>query len=149
MGILDCKIADVYVHKLNSIHNPKGNIYHVLKKNQINSMNIGEIYMSEIHCNEIKGWKKHHEMILNLIVPIGDIKFVIYDDRKFSKTNGEFWEITIGENNYCRLCIPPNVYVAFQGIQKNRNLLINIASIEHDPSEASNLELSQLEYKWF
>jgi dTDP-4-dehydrorhamnose 3,5-epimerase len=148
MGTIDCKIDGVSIYNLKIISNPKGNIYHILKNDDINRIDIGEIYLSEIHYNEIKGWKKHHKMFLNLIVPIGDIKFVIYDDRELSNTKGQFWEVIIGENNYCRLCVPPNVYVAFQGIQTNRNLLINIASIEHDPSEATNLELNKLDYKW-
>lgn len=148
MGAIDSKIEGVSIQNLKIINNSKGNIYHVLKKDEINQMDIGEIYLSEIHYNEIKGWKKHHKMFLNLIVPIGDIKFVIFDDREQSSTNGQFWEVTIGENNYCRLCIPPNVYVAFQGMNMNRNLLINVASIEHDPSEATNLELNMLDYRW-
>ena len=34
-------------------------------------------------------------MTLNLSVPVGEIKFVLYDDRKNSKTFGEFDEINL------------------------------------------------------
>ena len=30
----------------------------------------------------IKGWKRHKKMVLNLIVPIGSVRFILYDDRK-------------------------------------------------------------------
>lgn len=148
MGTIVNLVDGVFIHKLNVINNAKGNIFHILKTNQLKNMEIGEIYISEIFYNEIKGWKKHSEMVLNLFVPVGNIKFVIYDDRLDSKTYGNYMEIIIGQSNYSRLVIPSGVFVSFKGLDSTRNLLINVASIEHNPSEAINLELSELNYKW-
>jgi dTDP-4-dehydrorhamnose 3,5-epimerase len=148
MGSVVNLLEGVNVHKLNVINNPKGNIYHILKKNQLQNMEIGEIYISEIFYNEVKGWKKHSEMILNLFVPVGNIKFVIFDDRADSKTFGNYMEIIIGQSNYSRLVIPSGVFVSFKGLDSSKNILINVASIEHNPSEAVTLELSQFDYKW-
>ena len=41
----------------------------------------------------------------------------------------------------------PNLWVAFQGLS-DINILLNIASEEHNPHESQNLELSSFEYKW-
>ena len=67
-------------------------------------------------------------MTLNLIVPEGNIMFVLYDNRNLNSI-GTFREIVIGENNYKRLTIPPNIFVSFKGLNKNRNLLLNIAIV--------------------
>ena len=67
---------------LKQIHHPKGDIYHAMKKSDIGFENFGEAYFSTIIKNDIKGWKKHTKMTLNLIVPSGEIEFVIYDEIK-------------------------------------------------------------------
>ena len=63
----------------------------------------------------------------NLIVPVGKVAFVIYDNRKKSKSYKNFSKITISKDNYIRLTIPPKLWVAFKGIDANLNLILNIA----------------------
>ena len=93
-------------------------------------------------------WKKHLTMKLNVIVPLGEIKFVIYDDRIDSCTYKNFFEVVLGLNNYSRLTIPPEVWVSFQGVGEKQNLLLNIASIEHDPLESVNCPIHSFDYDW-
>ena len=127
---------------LNQIHHPKGDIYHAMKKSDDGFDGFGEAYFSTVHKNDIKGWKKHRDMTLNLLVPIGEIKFVVYnEDLK------EFFSVKISQNNYQRLTIKPNLWLAFKGIDEN-SMLLNIASIEHDPNESENMELTSIQYEW-
>tara|TARA_Y200000002_G_C22545495_1_gene605901 strand:- start:195 stop:602 length:408 start_codon:yes stop_codon:yes gene_type:complete len=132
----------VILTTLKKIHNPKGDIYHAMKKSDYGFNGFGEAYFSSINQNDIKGWKKHSVMTLNIIVPIGEIKFVV-----FNEDTKKFFSETISSNNYQRLTIKPGLWVAFQGIQKE-NLLLNIASTEHDPTEAKNLILDDIKYAW-
>jgi len=127
---------------LNQIHHPKGDIYHAMKKSDDGFDGFGEAYFSTVHKNDIKGWKKHRDMTLNLLVPIGEIEFVAYnEDLK------EFFSVKISQNNYQRLTIKPNLWLAFKGIDEN-SMLLNIASIEHDPNESENMELTSIQYEW-
>ena len=80
-------------------------------------------------------------MILNLVVPMGAIRFVLYDDRPESKSFQIFQEFIISKENYQRLTVPPGVWMAFQGMADGLNILLNIASIPHDPNEAENLPI--------
>ena len=48
-----------------------------------------------------------------------------------------------------RLTIPPNVTFGFMGIGKGENLVLNVASIEHDPDEMVNVKIEDIEYDWF
>ena len=79
-------------------------------------------------------------MTLNLIVVIGEIRFVIYDGRTF-------FSVTLSINNYQRLSVSPGLWVAFKGLSAN-NMLLNLASIEHMPSESNNMALDVFDYDW-
>jgi dTDP-4-dehydrorhamnose 3,5-epimerase len=127
---------------LKQIHNPKGDIYHAMKKSDDGFDGFGEAYFSTIHQGDIKGWKKHTKMTLNLVVPVGEIEFVIYDENI-----KEFFSVKISQDNYQRLTVKPNLWMAFRGMQEN-SILLNLASIEHNPDEASNIEISKISYEW-
>lgn len=85
----------VKLHPLKHITVPKGDIYHALKSTDEGYAGFGEVYFSQIGAGEVKGWKRHNRMTLNIVVPVGAIKFVIYDDREGSTTKGEFEEIIL------------------------------------------------------
>ena len=46
------------------------------------------------------------------------------------------------------LPVPAGVWMAFRGIGEDLNMLLNIASIEHDPSEAITKQLTDINYTW-
>ena len=142
-------IQGVTITKLIQVKNPLGDIFHVLKKNELNEFNFGEAYFSFVKYNTIKSWKKHNKMTLNIVVPIGKIKFVFYDDREDSKTYLKFIEYIIGPDvNYVRLRIEPGIWMAFQGLGCETNMLLNIADTEHDPGEAIRCDLNNFKYEW-
>ena len=58
-------------------------------------------------------------------------------------------DVTLSHSNYKRLTIPPGLWVAFEGIGMNLNLLLNIADLEHDPQEIIRKTcLEDINYKW-
>jgi len=134
-------IEGVQLTPLRIIENPKGDIYHALKASETGYQGFGEAYFSSIDKGEIKGWKRHNTLALNLVVPVGEIRFIIHDDRSSSISYQQFYDVTLGiDSNYRRLTVSPGLWVAFQG-KANFNLLLNIISEEHKPSEADNLPL--------
>lgn len=132
----------VILTPLKQIYNLKGNIFHAMKNSDIGYLGFGEAYFSTIDQNKIKGWKKHTKMTLNLIVPIGEIEFIIYNEK-----NKDFFSVKLSKNNYQRLTVSPNLWMAFRGIGEY-NMLLNLASIEHDPNEAVNVDLDKIKYEW-
>jgi dTDP-4-dehydrorhamnose 3,5-epimerase len=130
----------VILTPLKQIYHPKGDIYHAMKKSDVGFNGFGEAYFSTIHQHDIKGWKKHTEMTLNLVVPIGEIEFVIYDGTDFFSTK-------LSQEHYHRLTISPNLWVAFRGLEST-NMLLNLANLEHNPDEAINIPLEQIHYTW-
>lgn len=132
----------VILTPLKQIYHPKGDIFHAMKKSDIGFDGFGEAYFSTINQNDIKGWKKHTKMTLNIIVPVGNIEFVVYDEN-----SKEFFSTKLSHNNYQRLTVKSGLWMAFKGLDKY-NMLLNLASIEHDPNEAVNIELNEINYKW-
>ena len=127
---------------LKRIHNPKGDIFHAMKRSDAGFDEFGEAYFSTVHKGDIKGWKKHTKMTLNIVVPIGEIEFVIYNE-----DTKDFFSLKLSNNNYQRMTIKPNLWMAFRGIAKN-NMLLNLASLEHDPSESIDCDLEKIKYEW-
>ena len=138
----------VLLSELRQISHPKGDIFHALKATDESYQGFGEAYFSFVKKDEVKGWKCHTQMTLNLVVPQGEIRFVVFDDREGSQTQGEYKEIVLSPDNYKRLTIAPNLWVAFQGCRQGENMLLNIASIPHDPEESVNQEINDLPYDW-
>lgn len=133
---------------LKQIAHPKGDIYHGLKASDTGYTGFGEAYFSFVNTNEVKGWKKHTRMNMNLVVPQGAVKFVVYDDRESSSTKGKFCCFLLSASeNYGRLSVSPGLWMAFQGVGEC-NMLLNIADIPHDPNEALNLPVESFEYDW-
>ena len=139
-------IDDVIITPLEVIETFGGNVMHAMKKTDLGYADFGEAYFSEIEKNTVKAWKRHREMTLNLIVPLGKIKFVLFDDRKGS--NNRFQEVIISKENYCRLTVPPMIWVGFKGSSSFKSILLNIASIPHDPKEVDKKEIDKIEFDW-
>jgi len=133
-------VDGVTLTPLKQIHNPKGDVFHAMKKGDEGFAGFGEVYFSTINQNDIKGWKKHTEMTLNLVVVSGEVEFVVYNE-------ADFFTIKLSKNNYQRLTIKPNLWLAFRGLS-DENILLNLASIEHNSSESESVDLYNFSYDW-
>jgi dTDP-4-dehydrorhamnose 3,5-epimerase len=86
-------------------------------------------------------------MVLNLIVPIGSVRFILYDDRE-DQINQFQEEVLSLKGNYCRLTVPPMIWVGFQGLDKHPSIVLNIASIEHSSEEIDQKKLDEIKFNW-
>lgn len=134
-------IEGIYITPLKVIGDERGEVRHGLRASEDSFRGFGETYFSVVNRGVVKGWKKHLRMHSNLIVAAGSIRFVCCDDREGSPTRGVVEEYCLSRSVYGRLTIPPGIWMAFQGTSEGTNLLVNIASVEHDPNEVMNLRL--------
>tara|TARA_Y100000816_G_C25869505_1_gene453844 strand:- start:88 stop:510 length:423 start_codon:yes stop_codon:yes gene_type:complete len=135
-------LKKIKIFKLKRFKNPKGDVLRGFRKTDKCPGISAEIYFSWINKKAIKGWKLHKKMSMNLIVPIGEVKFVFYDGKEFKK-------IIIGEKNYNRIFVPSNIFFAFQNLSTKKSLIVNNASIIHqNKKEMLSLSLSKIRYLW-
>ena len=143
-------IEGVSLHPLKQIHVPKGDLWHAFKATDEGFVGFGEAYFTQIQSGEVKGWKRHNRYVLNLVVAVGAVKFVIYDDRKGSPTQGHFQEIILSPHgSYQRLTVAPGLWMAFAGAAPSQtSILMDLIPEVHDPSESDKKELGEIEYNF-
>jgi len=138
-------IEDILVNPLKIIETPGGNVMHCMKDIDNGFNGFGEAYFSNIFFKYIKAWKRHNKMTLNIIVPKGKIRFVLYDDRDGKKI---FQEIILSTENFKRLTIPPMIWFGFQGLDPSGSILLNIANIKHNPNEVERVDPDKINFNW-
>jgi dTDP-4-dehydrorhamnose 3,5-epimerase len=146
MGIVS--LEDIIVTPLKRIPTIGGDVMHGLKKSDNGFNGFGEVYFSWIEQGAIKAWKCHQYTTLNLIVPLGEVRFVFFIKEFVADRKEKFRIEKIGDNRYSRLTVPPGIWFGFQGLTPGCNLLMNIIDIEHDPDEVLRLSLSDINYVW-
>ena len=111
---------------------------------------FGEIYFSCVFPGAIKAWHIHKRMTLNYAVPLGEIRFVLYDDRPDSPTRGEVQEMVLGPDNYRLVTVPPMIWNGFKGLGSETSIVANCATIPHDPDEIVRRDPmdSTIPYDW-
>ena len=72
-------IKDVIINPLKIIDSEDGRVLHGMKRVDLGYKDFGEAYFSEIKSKKIKAWKRHKQMTLNLVVPIGEVRFILFD----------------------------------------------------------------------
>lgn len=138
----DSGIAGVAVTPLRVIAAEKGRVLHVLRSFDVGFAGFGEAYFSTVECGAIKGWRRHRRMTLNLVVPIGQVEFRAFDDR-WGRDCAISTAVLLSPESYCRLTVPPGIWLSFRGGAPGTNLVLNIANLPHDPAEADVLPLDE------
>jgi dTDP-4-dehydrorhamnose 3,5-epimerase len=135
-------IDTIMVTPLARIATPGGDVMHAMKQSDEGFSVFGEAYFSWINAGSVKAWKRHKRMIMNIVVPVGNVRFVFFKDE-----NSGFRIEEIGENNYARLTVPPGIWFGFQSLEP-KSLVMNISSILHDSEEVDRLLVTDLKYNW-
>ena len=142
-------ISGVIVSKLRELEAPGGNVYQSMSAMDPGYKGFGEAYFSTINGGEIKSWKLHKRVTLNLTVIRGLVRFVLVDlglrPNLIKGTN----EFILGRGlNYSRLTVPPGLWMAFQGISPGENIILNIIDHPHDPAESERRPIEHFYFDW-
>ncbi len=133
----------VEVHKLKRISVKGGDVQHFLKNTDPSFLGFNEVYFSRVDFEEVKAWKRHRKMTLNLAVPFGEVKFVFLNN-----CDNTFKQILIGESAYFRLTVSPGVWFGFQGLNEPTSLVASLIDTPHNPEEVDRKERDSIGFKW-
>lgn len=136
-------LDDILVTPLSRISTEGGDVLHAMKHSDAGYAGFGESYFSWVTIDSVKAWKRHTRMTMNIVVPIGEVRFVFCLEGA-----DEFRVEDIGVNRYVRMTVPPGILFGFKGLSAPQSLVLNIANIPHDPNEADRLELLDINYGW-
>ena len=134
---LEASIDGVLISRLGQIIDQRGAVLHHIRNDAPEFTTFGECYFSEMIPGAVKAWKRHREQTQHLAVPIGRVRFVIYDDRASSPTLGELQIVELGRpDDYNRLRIPNGLWYGFTCLSTQNALIANCADRPHDPTDA-------------
>jgi dTDP-4-dehydrorhamnose 3,5-epimerase len=135
-------VTQILITPLKRIQVPGGDVLHGMKCSDPGYVDFGEVYFSIVEGGAIKAWKRHLRMTLNFVVPLGTVLFAFIDEE------GAVREEEVGENRYVRLTVPPGIWFGFKGVGNNKNMVLNLANIPHNPREIERLSLVNFDYIW-
>lgn len=143
-------IDGVIITPLRQFFDERGKVMHMLREDSEVFLRFGEIYFSSTHPGAIKAWHLHKRMTLNYAVIFGEIKFVLYDDRDGSPTQGQIQELFLSPENYCLVTVPPLIWNGFKGVGDKSAIVANCATMPHDPEELERRSPSDpsIPYDW-
>lgn len=143
-------IHGVTIHPLRQILDERGQVMHMLRRDDLWFEKFGEIYFSVVNPGAIKAWHLHKKMTLNYAVISGNIKLVLYDDRAGSPSRGRLQEIFTGEGHYALITVPPRIWNGFKGISAAPAIVANCATVPHDPKEIVRADpfTKDIPYDW-
>lgn len=118
-------IDGVIVKRLRVIPDERGFLIELLRSDEEAFKEFGQVYLTTCYPGVVKGWHYHKKQMDNFVCIKGMAKVVLYDRRKNSSTYGEVNEFFIGEQNYSRITIPPNVVHGFKSVSKEMTYIIN------------------------
>lgn len=140
----DVTLEQIIVNPLKHIATPGGGVMHAMKSGDSGFCGFGEAYFSWVENGAIKAWKQHMCMTLNLVVPVGQVRFVFCEE----DSAAGFRQEIIGESRYVRLTVPPGIWFGFQGLAHPRSMVLNLADMAHDPGECLRKNLTDINFDW-
>tara|TARA_B110000285_G_scaffold234783_1_gene312994 strand:+ start:1495 stop:1953 length:459 start_codon:yes stop_codon:yes gene_type:complete len=143
-------IKGVKIIKKKVISDNRGKILHMLRNDDKVFSKFGEIYFSYIFPKKIKAWHIHTKMTLNYVCVFGNIKLVLFDNRKNSTTKGKIQEIILSNKNHLLISIPPHIWNGFCSANGKIAVLANCSNIPHDKKEIKRIDYNDpsIPYKW-
>ena len=136
-------LNDILVTPLARMAAAGGDVRHAMKSTDSGYAGFGEAYFSSVSMGAVKAWKLHTQMTMNIIVPVGRVRFAFH-----LRGTDEFRVEELGADRYARLTVPPGIWFGFQGMAASDSMLLNIANIAHDPAEVQRAATSEIKFDW-
>jgi dTDP-4-dehydrorhamnose 3,5-epimerase len=135
---------------LRQFSDERGSVMHFLRSDAPHFKAFGEIYFSTVFPGKVKAWHSHTRKTVNLAVPVGEMRLVLFDGRSQGETSGELIEVILSPSNYQLLSISPGVWYGFQCLGAVPAFMANCATEPYEPAEGRTLphDTSQIPYRW-
>ena len=141
-------IEGVEITPLKIISDDRGSVMHMMRNDSKVFEKFGEIYFSTIFKDKIKAWHLHKEATLNYACVYGEVKLVLFDERKGSGTFGEYQELLLSLKDYNLITIPPNIWNGFKGRNDQFSIIANCLNLPHNEKEMVRLDVKDNRFKY-
>lgn len=128
-------IHGVTLSPLPQFTNELGTVSRMLRATDPVFQKFGEVYFSSVPVGVRKDWRLHRSMTMHLAVPVGTVRFVLFDSREHSPTKGTLVDYELGASNYQLLTVPNGIWMTFGNRHSEPALVANCATEPHNPDE--------------
>jgi dTDP-4-dehydrorhamnose 3,5-epimerase len=130
------------------LFNDRGAVFHMLRKDDPEFTQFGEIYFSKVYAGVVKAWHLHSKMTLNYLVVVGSIRLALFDDRAGSPTRGKTQELFLEESDSKLIVIPPGIWNGFKGLGSTASIIANCATTPHTAEEITRRPYNDPYFKY-
>ncbi len=130
----------------------QGEVRHLLKNTDaefsLQSLPFGEAYVSILYPDLRKDWKLHSVCVNRLAVLVGTVEFAMHDMRENSSTFGQFQKEMVGVDHHGLLVIPAGVAATWRNVSAGNTMILNLATLAHDPAESKIIPFKEINFHW-
>lgn len=119
-------IDGVTIRRLNVIPDERGRIVEILRNDDPEFVEFGQIYISATYPGVVKAWHLHEHQTDHFACIHGMVKLVLYDNREGSPTKGEVQEIYVGVHNPVLVTVPKLVLHGWMCVSEHEALVVNV-----------------------
>lgn len=146
-------IKGLVVRKLCPNIDQRGLLCEIMREDWDIYENVKMTYYSKSYPGVIRAWHRHIRGQTDFfVVPAGNIKVAVYDDRENSPTRGEINDFILGEDNPILLKIPGDCWHGFKVVGDKPAILINMPTklydYENPDEERIPYDTDKIPYVW-
>jgi dTDP-4-dehydrorhamnose 3,5-epimerase len=144
-------IQGVAIKELTVHRDQRGFFCEIVRRSEkIFKKKFSQLSFSLVFSGVVKAWHLHRKQTDWMCTLVGDMKLVLYDTRKNSKTYKKLMEILMGETHGLKLVkIPPGVAHGYQVISGPMRV-VYITDREYDPQDELRIphDDPEIGYDW-
>lgn len=145
-------IDGVEIKNLKMIPDERGTLMEILRSDDDLFEKFGQVYVTTVYPGVVKAWHGHKLQTDFFTVVTGMIKMVLCDLRESSSSNGEIFEMFIGQDNPALIRIPPGVFHGIKCIGTERAIALNVPTEPYNHANPDEERLpwntDQIKYDW-
>jgi len=145
-------IDGVEIKKLKVIPDARGRLMEVLRCDDEQFIEFGQVYITTTLPDVVKAWHFHKNQTDNFACVEGTIQVALFDARQDSETYGQINEMFIGIHNPVLVSVPPGIYHGWKCVSQEEALIVNIPTKPYDYKNPDEHRISwddqSIPYDW-
>jgi dTDP-4-dehydrorhamnose 3,5-epimerase len=145
-------IAGVKVRRLPSLPDERGVLTEVLRSDDPEYSQFGQVYLTTTYPGVVKGWHRHERQTDMICCVSGDLKLVLYRNADDDDHEGLVNEIFLGDANRAIIKVPSGVWHGWKCVGTTTALVMNIPDQVYDYSGPDEIRLdphdNDIPYDW-
>lgn len=145
-------IEGVKVKKLNVIPDERGKLMEILRCDDPEFIEFGQVYMTTAYPQVVKAWHYHKLQTDSFACVKGKIRLALYDARKDSSTHGKVEDFILSLDEPMFVQIPPEVYHGFKCVSEEEAIVINTVTKPYNRENPDEYRVSafknDIDYDW-